>query len=82
MEIMTTPTTPWASLPSYAPSFVGSADCTVDVRGGACGVFEADFASTTPLGADLVRHTNLDIRNKDIRNKDIRPGSRAWSPPV
>ena len=84
MEIMTIPTTAWASLPSYAPSFAGPVDETAGVvSGGACRVFGADgdAAPTTQFGADLVRHTAFDfrnqglrnqgLRNKDIRNKDI-----------
>lgn len=89
MEIMTIPTTPWASLPSYAPSFTGPVDQSAAVAGGACRVFGADgdAAPTTSFGAELVRPTTFAFRDKDLRTtdistKDIRPGSRAWSPPV
>jgi len=80
MDIMTIPATPWASLPSYAPSIAGPADC---VQGGTNGGFEIDGdAATTQFGAGFVRHAAPDLNIKSIRNKDNRPGSRAWSPPV
>jgi hypothetical protein len=84
METMTIPTTPWASLPSYAPSFAGSAGCTCDVLGGTLSVFGTggDAAVATQLGADLVGGADFAPRTIAPRNKDIRPGSRAWSPPV
>ena len=85
MEIMTIPTTPWASLPSYAPSFAGPVDSTVRVTGGgASRVFGSagDAPAGTELGGGCVRPSDLAPRNKQISNKDIRPGSRAWSPPV
>ena len=85
MEILTIPTTPWASLPSYAPSFAGQVDSTVRVPGGgASRVFgtAGDALAGAELGGGCVPPSDLAPRNKHISNKDIRPGSRAWSPPV
>ena len=85
MEILTIPTTPWASLPSYAPSFAGQVDSTVRVPGGgASRVFgtAGDAPAGAELGGGCVPPSDLAPRNKHISNKDIRPGSRAWSPPV
>ena len=77
MEIMTIPATPWASLPSYAPS-AGPVETAFDVTGGAGCVpgTDVDLARTAPFGAGLGGHTTV------FRIKDTRPGSRAWSPPV
>jgi hypothetical protein len=78
MEIMTIPATPWASLPSYAPSCAGSAGTAFHVTGSAvCAPgTDVDLTRTAPLGTGLVGHTTA------FRIKDTRPGLRAWSPPV
>jgi hypothetical protein len=83
MEILTIPTTPWASLPSYAPSFAGQVDSTVRVPGGgASRVFgtAGDAPAGAELGGGCVPPSDLAPRNKHISQQGHPPGFTGLEP--